>query len=81
MPATEASGRPSATSAMVKSNSSRATKSMAVEACSERSGCTATLGPTKPTMTAGFSALSASATLTSPANVGELVCRTTRSWS
>src|ERR1700731_656722 len=52
---------------------------MAGDACSERSGCTATLGPTKPIMTAGFSALSASAIRTSPAKVGELVCRTTRS--
>jgi hypothetical protein len=64
---------------MVKSNSSLATKSMAAEARSEHPGCTATFGPTKPTMTAGLSALSASAILTSPANVGELVCSTTRS--
>ena len=46
----------------------------------ERSGSTATLGPTKPTSRSGFSVLSASATLTSPAKVGELVCTTTRSW-
>ena len=63
----------------MKSNSSLATKSIAGEACSERSGCTATLGPTKPTSSDGFAAFSASATLTSPAKVGELVCSTARS--
>src|SRR5580700_10530130 len=54
---------------------------MAAEARSERSGCTATFGPTKPIMIAGFSALRASATFTSPAKVGELVCRTAISYS
>src|SRR3984957_18728677 len=52
---------------------------MAGDARSERSGCTATFGPTKPIVTAGWSALSVSAIRTSPANVGELVCSTTRS--
>src|ERR1700722_15161937 len=78
----DSSERPSATSATVKSNSSLATKSMAGEAWSDRSGWTATLAPTKPTSRSGFFAFSASATFTSPVNVGELVCRIIRScWS
>ena len=64
---------------MVKSNSSRATKSIESEASREPSGSTATLAPTKPTFSAGFARLSASATCTSPANDGELVCSTARS--
>ena len=80
MPSIEASGRSSrATSAMVKSNSSLATKSMAGDAISDGSGSTATFGPTNPTSREGFSAFRASATLTSPAKVGELVWSTARS--
>src|SRR3984957_2518653 len=78
----DSSERPSATSAAVKSNSSLATKSIAGEAWSDRSGWTATSAPTKPTRRSGFFPFSASATFTSPANVGELVCRIIRScWS
>ena len=66
----------------MKSNSSRATKSIESDASSEASGSTATLAPTKPTFSAGFARLSASATCTSPAKDGELVCSTARScWS
>jgi hypothetical protein len=65
----------------VKSNSSRATKSIAADACSEGPGCTATFAPTRPTVSDGLAALSASATFTSPGNVGELVCSTASSYS
>ena len=65
---------------MVKSNSSRATKSIASDASSEASGSTATLAPTNPTVSAGFARLSASATWTSPVNDGELVCSTASSY-
>ncbi len=72
-PATSASGLPSATSLRVKSNSSLATKSIAGEASSDRSGATATVGQARPINREGAASLSASATLTSPAKVGELV--------
>jgi hypothetical protein len=75
-----ASGRPCATSCTVKSNSLPATKASAALARSEGSGATATAAPTMPIMSAGFSALSASATLTSPAKDGVLVWITQRSY-
>ena len=65
---------------MVKSNSSRATKSIASDASRETSGSTATLAPTNPTVSAGFARLSASATWTSPVKDGELVCSTASSY-
>ena len=46
---------------------------------SETSGATATAAPTRPMTSDGFSALSASATRTSDANEGVLVCMTQRS--
>jgi hypothetical protein len=65
---------------MVKSNSLRATKSIASPPRSRLSfGCTATLAPTMPIFSDGFAVLSASATFTSDANEGVLVCITTRS--
>ena len=66
-------------SRMVKSYSSRPTKSMASEASRDSSGSTATLAPTNPIISFGFSRLSASATAASPVNDGELVCSTARS--
>ena len=71
--------RPSATSLMVKSNSLRATKSMALDAFSVASGSTATLAPIMPIFKPGLSALSASAVLTSEEKEGVDVCSTTRS--
>ncbi len=75
-----ASGRPCATSCTVKSNSLRATKSSAALARSEGPGATATAAPTMPTVSWGFSAFSASATLLSPAKDGVLVWITQRSY-
>ena len=69
----------SATSLTVKSNSLRATKSIALDAASARPGATATWAPTNPMRSEGFSAFNASATRTSDANDGVLVCRTARS--
>ncbi len=63
----------------MKSNSFRATNASAALARSEASGATATAAPTSPMTSAGFSALSASATRTSEANEGVLVCMTQRS--
>jgi hypothetical protein len=63
----------------VKSNSLRATNDSAALPRSDRSGATATAAPTSPMVSAGFSALSASATRTSEANDGVLVCITQRS--
>jgi len=65
----------------VKSNSFRATKSIAFEAESARSGLTATCAPTKPIRSSGFFSFSASATRTSWANDGVLVCSTASSYS
>jgi hypothetical protein len=73
------SGRPSATSWIVKSNSLRATKLSARLARTEASGATATAAPTRPMIRSGFSALRASATRTSEAKDGVLVCITHRS--
>jgi hypothetical protein len=64
----------------VKSNSFPATKSSAAQDPSEASGATATAAPTMPIINRGFSALSASATRTSPAKDGVLVCMTQRSY-
>src|SRR6266545_774597 len=72
--------RPSATSLMVKSNSLRATKLSAGAALSAASGATATAAPTMPMMSEGFSALSASTTLTSERKEGVLVCTTQSSY-
>jgi len=74
-----AQARPSATSRMVKSNSSRATKSIALEAVRLGSGSTATLAPTNPILSLGLASFSASATLTSLAKDGVEVCMTTSS--
>ena len=65
---------------MVKSNSLRATNVTAPEARSAASGLTATAAPTMPMTSAGFSARSASATMTSDWNDGVLVCITQRSY-
>jgi hypothetical protein len=78
-PATRSSGRPCAISWIVKSNSLPATKSIARDACSACSRATATWAPTKPTRSAGLLSRSASATLTSWAKDGALVCSTARS--
>jgi hypothetical protein len=64
---------------MVKSNSLRATKSIAGEALRLASGSTATLAPIMPIFKLGLSALSASAVLTSTEKDGVEVCSTTRS--
>ena len=71
--------RPSATSLMVKSNSLRATKSIAPEAASVASGSTAALAPIMPIFRLGLSALSASAVFTSLEKDGVDVCITTSS--
>src|SRR6266436_2962754 len=65
-------GFPCAISLMVKSNSCRATNSIAFELESARSGSTATWAPTRPIRREGFSAFRASATRTSCANDGVL---------
>ena len=74
-----AKARPSATSLTVKSNSSRATKSMALDAVRLASGSTATLAPIRPILSFGLASFSASATLTSLAKDGVEVCITTSS--
>jgi len=74
-PSTWSSGRPSATSRQVWSNSSRVTKSIAFDARSDCSGRIATCGPTKPISSFGFTSFSASAVRTSEWNEGVLVCR------
>ena len=71
-PSTPSNGRPSAISRMVKSNSWRATKSTAFEACSAASGTVATWAPTRPTISAGLAALKRSATRMSERKVGAL---------
>ena len=60
-----ARSRPSATSLQVKSNSLRATQSMAHEALSVSVGRTIACAPTKPILVPGFCCLMASATLQS----------------
>ena len=74
-----AKSRPSATSRHVKSNSLRATKSMAAPASRLSPGCTATFAPTNPIFSAGFASFSACATFASDANDGVEVWITTRS--
>ncbi len=78
-PAMRPKSRPSATSLMVKSNSLRATKSIAGDAFRLSSGSTATFAPIMPIFRLGLSALSASAVRTSDENDGVEVCITTRS--
>ena len=72
-PSISASGRPAATSWIVKSNSLRATKSIASDARSAASGATATWAPTKPIRSRGLASLSASATRRSERKEGVLV--------
>ncbi len=69
-PATSLSGRPSATSAIVKSNSFLATKSTAGAALRLFSASTATLAPMSPALRSGLTAFSASTAATSWANDG-----------
>jgi hypothetical protein len=59
------SGRPSATSLQVKSNSLRPTQSIAGDAFKVSVGKTIVCAPTKPIFVSGFCALMASATLQS----------------
>ena len=53
-PATSSSGRPSATSLQVKSNSLRPTQSMAGDAFNVSVGRTAACAPTKPILVSGL---------------------------
>ncbi len=71
-----ANGTPSATSLIVKSNSLRATKSMAFDARSDPSASTATFAPIMPIFSAGFASLNSSAVRTSCRNDGVDVCST-----
>ena len=66
---------------MVKSNSLRATKSMASEAASEGPGETATCAPTMPMRSFGLAALKASTTFTSEGKEGVEVWSTRSSTS
>ena len=72
-------GRSSATSLIVKSNSSRATKSTAGAPFRLPSASTATLAPIRPTFRSGLSAFICSAVLASLAKEGVEVWMTTRS--
>ena len=81
MPSTCASGVPFAISTMVKSYSSRATKSIAGLAARLESGSIATLAPTKPTMMAGLRCLMSAAVRMSWLKLGVEVWRITRSRS
>ena len=66
---------------MVKSNSLRATKSIAGPSRSDPSALTATFAPMSPAFRLGLAAFSASMTFTSDLNDGTEVCATTRSKS
>ncbi len=66
---------------MVKSNSLRATKSIAGPSFSEPSALTATLAPMRPALRFGFASFSAWITFTSDLNEGTEVWATTRSKS
>ena len=78
-PSIRSGARPSANSLIVKSNSLRPTKSIAADAFRLSSGWTATLAPTKPTLSDGFASFIASATRTSLAKDGVEVWSTSRS--
>jgi hypothetical protein len=71
------SGRPSATSLQVKSNSLRPTQSMARDAFNVSAGNTAACAPMNPMVVSGRLALIASATRQSLRNDGVEVCRIT----
>ncbi len=79
MPSILDQSRPSATSLMVKSNSSRATKSSAEQASRLCIGSTATLAPTRPIFRSGFRSRSICTVLMSESKEGVEVCITTMS--